>query len=378
MNWSSTLFSIRGIAVKVHVTFALIVVLGALRWSDHGLKGVALGVAFTLALFTCVLLHELGHSFAARAFGLRVREIVLLPIGGVASLVGKPRSPKHEIAIALAGPAVNLVIAAMLGVAMAAFGLWPRSLEPGLLLAPSLPTFLLLLVSGNVSLAVFNLLPFFPLDGGRVLRAGLALRWGETRATLWAARLGQVAGVGLAGYALFSGHVFLALIAGLIFLAASRERAEAQFARPLSALRAADVAEVPALELDASYRVSQVLPLLLRSQQSAFPLIADAEVLGIVLRDELIAAGGDPRARLMSIRTLVRRAPRIDAELSVEQALELLQASGQPVGVVVNREQPLGLLAASQVYAKLAQAPELDWGAANSDSSSLGLRRSAA
>ena len=101
--WSTTLFTIRGIDVKVHATFAIIVAIGATQWGlAHGLRGALFGAAFTLALFACVLLHELGHSFVAQRFGLKVKEVVLLPIGGIASLVGKPQSPKQEIAIALA------------------------------------------------------------------------------------------------------------------------------------------------------------------------------------------------------------------------------------------------------------------------------------
>ncbi len=363
MRWSTTLFSVRGIDVRVHATFAIIVALGATRWgAAHGVRGALFGAAFTLAIFACVLLHELGHSVVAQRFGLKVKEIVLLPIGGIASLVGRPQSPKQEIAIAVAGPLVNVALAGAV-----AAGLWfsagpsgflPSSLTPP---APSWQTFLLLLAAGNVSLAVFNLLPFFPLDGGRVLRAVLSMKLGDTRATRFAAGLGQIAAVLVTGFALYSGQLILALIGLLLFTAAGRERAEATLQHPLSAFTAADVAEIPAVEFESDLRVGEASLQLLRTQQEAFPVVSDGKLLGVVFRDELLAAAHVPERQLQSLRPLLRACPEIPSQLSVAQAFQLLQEHGAIVGVVVTPDYPLGIFSPAQVLLKLTQIPATRW-----------------
>ncbi|HET9956457.1 MAG TPA: site-2 protease family protein, partial [Polyangiaceae bacterium] len=297
MQWSTKLFRIRGIDVRVHATFALIVALGATQWgARHGMGGAAFGAAFTLALFACVLLHELGHSLVAQKFGLQVKEIILLPIGGIANLLGKPKHPGQEIAIALAGPAVNILLAGLFGAALWATGQHlggARALVASAKL-PSLSTFLLLLTTGNLSLALFNLLPVFPLDGGRVLRALLELRWGAVRATVWAAGFGQVAALALGGYAVWSGQLFLAFIAAMIFMSAARETASTQLHGPLTQLRAEQLAEMPAVEFDAHDRIRDAVPSLLRSAQTAFPVVSGSEVAGVVLRQDLIRAAEQP------------------------------------------------------------------------------------
>ncbi len=372
--WSTTLFSIRGIAVKVHATFAIIVAIGATQWGTaHGLRGALFGAGFTLALFTCVLLHELGHSFVAQRFGLKVKEIVLLPIGGIASLVGKPRSPQQEIAIALAGPLVNIVLALALGA-----GVWFSGAATSVSattigkLGPSWQTFLLMLTAGNLSLALFNLLPFFPLDGGRALRALLSLKVGELQATRWAAGLGQLAGVAMAGVALYSGQMVLGLIGLFLFVAASRERTAATLHPPLHALSAADVAEVPAVELEASARIGASIPQLLRSAQDAFPVVANGVLLGVVLRADLVLAAQRPELELQSIRTLARQVPELPGHLSAAEALALLEEMEAPLGVVVTPDYPLGFISHSQVFSKLAQLPSTTWPAGANSLSGYG------
>lgn len=361
--WSTTLFSIRGIDVKVHATFAIIVAMGAVQWGNtHGPHGALFGAAFTLALFTCVLLHELGHSLVARRFGLKVKEVVLLPIGGIASLVGKPQSPKQEVVIALAGPFVNIALAATLGAALWLSGAasdlsaatWSK-------LAPSWQTFLLLLTAGNLSLALFNLLPFFPLDGGRVLRALLSLRIGELRATRWAAGLGQLAGVAMAGFALLSGQLLLGLIGLLVFAAASRERTAATLTTPLQALSAADVAELPSVDLEATTRIGEAIPQLLRTSQDAFPVIDDGDLLGVVLRRDLVLAAHRPELHLQSIRTLAQQVPALPSHLSAAEALKLLEEMEAPLGIVMTPDYPLGFISQAQVFSKLVQLPSTSW-----------------
>src|SRR5689334_18483850 len=204
MKWSIRLGRVSGIDVRVHATFVLIVAWFALNFGQvGGLRGAGFGALLVLALFTCVTLHELGHSLVAQRFGVGVREIVLLPIGGVARLLSEPKKPLHELLIAIAGPLVNAVIALALFLVLQVPPLQlldVNELRRHALAPPTLGTLLLVLLQGNVVLALFNMIPALPMDGGRVLRATLSFFLGQVRATNVAAGLAQVLAVGLAFY----------------------------------------------------------------------------------------------------------------------------------------------------------------------------------
>lgn len=210
MKWSWKLGRIAGIDTHVHASFLLLVVWAA--WAAYQGAGTGLaalmGVAFLLAVFGSVLLHELGHALVARRFGIRTRGITLLPIGGVAALEGEPRNPKQELAIALAGPAVNFVLAGGLFAVTAITGL-----GSGLLGS---------LMVANLMLGVFNLIPAFPMDGGRALRAFLATRLGGPRATEIAVKVGKFAAIGFGVYGLFNNWMLM-LIAAFVWVAANAE-----------------------------------------------------------------------------------------------------------------------------------------------------------
>ena len=180
MGWSIKLFDVAGTAVRVHLTFFLLLAwIGAIHWKRGGPAAAVDGVIFIVLLFVCVLLHEFGHVFAARRYGIRTPDVTLLPIGGVASLERMPEKPSQEIVVALAGPAVNLVIALVL-----VFVLGARfDLTQMAQLQEATSTLTGRVAAANVALLVFNLIPAFPMDGGRVLRALLAMPLGYTRAT---------------------------------------------------------------------------------------------------------------------------------------------------------------------------------------------------
>ena len=222
-----TLGRVAGIGVTVHWTFWILLAFWTLSGvGSGGLAGGAVSAAMLAALFGCVVLHELGHALTARAFGIGTKSITLTPLGGIAWLEGMPRHPGKELAIALAGPAVNVVLAAALGAVLVA----------GSVLAGTDPVAALLgggalgwLVAMNVALAVFNLLPIFPTDGGRVLRALLGLATDYRTATRWAGRLGQVAAVGLGLLALVTGQWMAALVMGFLFLMAGQEIARVEY-----------------------------------------------------------------------------------------------------------------------------------------------------
>jgi Zn-dependent protease/CBS domain-containing protein len=287
MSWSFQVARPLGIPIRVHASFLLVLVLGALQWSSHGLEGAAFGALLSLAVFACVALHELGHSVAARAFGLEVRQIVLLPLGGIAELVGRPKRPRDEVIIALAGPFVNVVIASVLfgGFAVAhAAGLGGLELS---FREPSLATFLHLVFASNVMLAAFNLLPFFPLDGGRVLRALLASRWGDERATRWASWAGQIGAVGLGIWAVVSGQLLLGFIAALLFTSAGSARVEAQVPALLDQLYVGQVCERGPVLLEPATTTRAAFAATLSSTQSVFPVALGGELLGALTREDI-------------------------------------------------------------------------------------------
>ena len=215
MTWSFKIARIAGIDVRIHATFVLLLALMA-AFSGH--SGA---VTFTCLVFGCVLLHEFGHAFAARRYGIRTPDITLLPIGGVARLDRMPDHPSEEIIVAIAGPLVNVAIAALLWLCLGfptdlfGAGLMPR-------VGASLPRSLLVV---NLSLVLFNLIPAFPMDGGRILRAVLAMLLEYSRATHIAAALGQACAFAFAFWALRQhpvnlGHV---LVAAFIYYAAANE-----------------------------------------------------------------------------------------------------------------------------------------------------------
>lgn len=218
MGWSVKLFTWGGTAVRMHVTFLLLVAwIAAVQWSRGGAQAALAGVVFILVLFACVVLHEFGHIWAARRYGIRTPDVTLLPIGGVAALERMPEKPSQEIVVALAGPAVNLVIAFVL---MAALGL--RFSFEHISLGALQSSFLAQVAIANLALFVFNLIPAFPMDGGRVLRALLAMGLGRARGTQIAAGIGQAMAVGFAILG-FMGNPMLILIAVFIFIAARGE-----------------------------------------------------------------------------------------------------------------------------------------------------------
>ncbi len=219
MKWSWKLGRFAGIDAYVHASFLLLVAWAAwAAWAGAGTGlAVVMGVAFLLAVFASVLLHELGHALTARRYGIRTRRIILSPIGGIAQLEGMPRRPQHELWVALAGPAVNFVLAAALWLVMPVFG--------GASLVGQLVGSVMV---ANVGLGLFNLVPAFPMDGGRVLRALLAGRVGSRRATEVAASVGKAIAVVMGVVGLLWGPLMLTMVAAFVWLSG---RAELQAAR---------------------------------------------------------------------------------------------------------------------------------------------------
>jgi len=220
LGWSINLFRIRGIQLALHASFLLLLAYVAWEgWSEGGLEGAAWSVAIIGAFFTCVVLHELGHCFTAMHFGIGVRRILLMPIGGMAEFESIPREPSRELLMTLAGPAVNFVIAGLLWLVVGSPETWAFSSYESSALG-----FTHLLLHWNLLMGAFNLVPVFPMDGGRIFRALLATRLPYLRATFWAATVGKVLAVIAALVAIFWLHTYLtAVLFAFIFFAGETE-----------------------------------------------------------------------------------------------------------------------------------------------------------
>jgi Zn-dependent protease len=198
LGWSTNLFRVSGIQLSLHFSFYLLLGFNAWQgWRESGWAGLWWHSGLLIAFFVCVVLHELGHCFTARRYGIGVSRILLLPIGGVAEFDGIPREPRREVLISLAGPAVNFVLAAALWLLLRMLPPPVGALDAAGDTLPGLAASLDLLLAWNLLMGIFNLVPAFPMDGGRVLRALLAERMDYLRATFWAATVGK--GVAIAG-----------------------------------------------------------------------------------------------------------------------------------------------------------------------------------
>ncbi len=353
MKWSWHIGRFAGIDVKIHTTFLLIVVLGAVQWNHFGLPGMAFGALLMLALFLCVTLHEFGHGLVAQRFGIPVREIVLLPIGGVAALARNPSKPLHELLIAAAGPAVNVVLAVilslMLGLHAVGHELSPERLLKAFGAGPSLTTALVWLLNANIFLVLFNLIPAFPMDGGRILRGllGFMTDWG--RATRIAAVTGQVIAVGMFLLALLGGQIMLGIIAAFIFLAAGSTYAEEQARAVLSTWRVGDAYNKHALTLSEHDRLSRVVDYLLTSYQPDFAVLRGRELVGVVLRDRALQALGTLPVDTTVDRLMLRDVPRVPADMALHAVMEQMRDAESRVAAVYHGSHFAGLVSADDL-----------------------------
>ena len=334
MRWSIRLARIAGIDVKIHLTFLIFLVwIGAGYYAEGGRAAAGAGLAFTLLLFLCVLLHEFGHAMAARRYGIATQDITLLPIGGVARIARMPRNPTQELVIAAAGPLVNLVIAAALFLFRGG-----ADLSGILSVQSSGPDLVSKLLTVNLWLVLFNLIPAFPMDGGRILRAFLALRLPYARATSIAASVGQAAAFGFGFLGLLYNPMLL-FIALFVYLGATQEAAQAQL-RDVSErlpVSAAMINDFRSLGPDA--RLRDAVDLLLQTSQHEFPVVDGSErVVGVLTRDDLIGALRRSGLDLPVSEVARKSVPVVSPHMALEKALELLERRESPVVMVIHED----------------------------------------
>jgi Zn-dependent protease/CBS domain-containing protein len=340
MLWSLNIGSIAGTKIRLHFTFLLF--LGWIFFASYASGGVQeawYGLAFMLLLFACVVAHEFGHIFTARAFGVSTPDVTLLPIGGVARLERIPEEPYQEFLVAIAGPLVNVAIALVL------VGLAGARLNAGDLAAVESTRISLIdrLAAVNLFLAVFNMIPAFPMDGGRVLRAALASRLGFVRATEIAAYVGQglAFALGFAGFfgvpGLFAANPILIFIAIFVYLAASSEAHGVALRAMSRGVPVSTAMMTQYASLAPQAHVDEAVQTLLRTSQSDFPVIdSEGKPVGLLGRGDIIRALKQlgPDARVADVMT--SPVPMLGHRRCLDEAFRILQEKSAPAIAVVD------------------------------------------
>lgn len=343
MKWSVRLGRFFGIDVFLHFTFLLFFAwLGYSAWLRSGGNTIQTleTVALLAGVFTCVVLHEYGHALTARKFGIGTHDITLLPIGGLARLERMPSNPRQELLVAIAGPAVNVVIAAAIALWLLVSGQPVLQFHMGVISG----SFLRALMAFNITMILFNMLPAFPMDGGRVLRALLAMRMPYPKATRAAATVGQGMAVifGFAGLMLPGWHMLL-IIAFFVWIGASNEAQDAEEDALLSGLTARDAMMTDFRVLDPSQTAKQTAGDIVRGSQVDFPVVSGGELVGLVTSMGVFRAletdGNAPLSSFMSA------APAPCAPTDVlDGAVQNLHASTLPLMPVMEGGKLVGLL----------------------------------
>lgn len=324
MKWSMRVGRIAGVDVFVHFTFLLLLAfVGFSHWQNtHSVQAALAGVAFIVTLFGCVLLHEFGHVLMARRYGIPTRDITLLPIGGLARLERMPEKPLQEFWVAVAGPAVNVAIAAILFVWLAA----SRQLAATETLSATGGSLLQRLMVVNVALVLFNLLPAFPMDGGRVLRALLAARLGRRRATAIAANVGQALAIVLGAVGFFY-NPFLVFVAIFVYLGAQAEAEMVEMQSALEGLRVRDGMMTRFRVLSPTDTLDRAVTELLAGSQQDFPVVEDGVPIGLLRRNDLVKALAENRRDMLVAEAMCRECETVDDATSLRRAVEAMHAT---------------------------------------------------
>jgi Zn-dependent protease/CBS domain-containing protein len=346
MKWSLKLGRILGIDVNIHFTFLLLLgFIGLSHWmAGRSVAAAANGMMFFLGLFACVLLHEYGHALMARRYGIPTRDITLLPIGGLARLERMPEKPSQELAVALAGPLVNVVIAGSLFVGLLLTGNW----QPLSSLTTTSGNLVERLLVVNVFLVVFNLLPAFPMDGGRVLRSLLAMRIEYARATRIAASIGQGMAV-LFGFAGLFGNPMLLLIALFVWIGAGQEAAAVEMKSSFAGVRVREAMLTDFRSLSPEETVGDGARLLLAGSQQDFPVLEKGEVVGVLTHTQLLEALRDRGADAPVGEVMETDVRMVSAEEELDTALGRAEPGRATLLPVMWNRQLVGLLTAENV-----------------------------
>lgn len=354
MKWSWRIGRIVGIDVFIHATFPLLFLWIALSGLGGGATAQAIvaTLVLTLAVFVIVVLHECGHALVARRFGIRTRDITLLPIGGIARLERMPKEPRQELLIALAGPGVNIVLAAILYAALSVVGggnVMQELARPAVAITPT--TALAQLLGINIWLAAFNLIPAFPMDGGRVLRAIIAMRNHDyAKATAAAARVGRAFALVFALAGVFWLHSpTLALVAVFVWIAATSEALAVQTSAALEHVSVANVMITDVRTLAPNDTLARAAQLTIEGFQQDFPVVDQGALVGMLTRRDLVRGLAEYGSDAAVVRAMQPEFPIATLDETAESALKrLASARGTALPIVRGREL-VGVLTAENV-----------------------------
>ena len=346
MKWSWKIGEFSGIGIYIHATFVLIIAWVVLiHWNQgHDLPTIIGGVIFVLALFLCVVLHEFGHALAAQRFGINTRDITLLPIGGVARLERMPEDPIQELWVALAGPAVTVVIAVALYLWLKA----TNSFVPIENITVTKGSFVERLMIVNVFLFIFNMIPAFPMDGGRVLRALLALRGNYVKATQTAALIGQ-------GIALLFGFVglftnpFLIFIALFVWIGAAQEASMIKIKAALGGIPVSEAMLTDYKAVSPHDDLKHLVELTMSGAQQDFPVVENGAVVGLVSHGDLIKGLSEKGDYARGGGVMRREFQTVEPTQMLEAAFARLQTSDFSTMPVVRNGNLVGLLTMDNV-----------------------------
>jgi len=346
MAWSWKIARIAGIGVYVHATFFMLIAwIALLHWrQEESWAAVMAGVGYILVLFGCVVAHEFGHALTAARFGIRTRDITLLPIGGLARLERMPDDPVQELWVALAGPAVNVVIAVLLFLWIQLTGAW----QPVGGVGVAEGGFLERVMMANVLLVGFNLLPAFPMDGGRALRALLATRMEYTQATARAASIGQAMAI-LFGFVGLLWNPLLIFIALFVWIGAASEAGTVQMKSALAGIPVRRAMLTHFRTLTPGSSLQEAVDLLLTGSQQDFPVVADGRLYGMLTRHDLLEGLQQHGREGLVSEFMSQACASAEASQMLEGVLASLQARDCHTLPVLDRGTLVGLVTMDNV-----------------------------
>ena len=345
MRWSFNIGTIFGINFRIHITFLfLLFFIFISGLSQKGVEAASISVLFICAVFACVLIHELGHSLIARRFGKMTKSITLLPIGGIATIEEMPEKPSQEIAMSLIGPFINLAIA---GIIFLFVGSWSGVRVPDLYPASG-RDFFAGLIGVNIILAIFNLIPAFPMDGGRALRGVFAMKMNYAQATSLAVSIGQAISLIFVFYGMFF-NFWLALIGIFLFIGAGSEKHHVMLNSLLRGVRAQDVMITDFHSLKPEEHLSKVLEQVYHGCQDDFPIIGDSGIQGIITRSGALASIHNKGMDIPVSEIMDRNFVTVNPRTALNEVYRLFHTTNKTVAIVIENNTLKGILSLDSI-----------------------------
>jgi len=340
MGWSINIGKIFGINFRIHVTFFLLLFFIFISvLPQHGFERALLAMLFICAVFVCVLIHEIGHSLIARRFGKEAKSITLLPIGGVATMEEMPEKPVQEIAMSIIGPFINLIIAALLYLFV---GHWTGIGAPNLT-PDSVKTFFAGLIGVNIMLAIFNLIPAFPMDGGRILRGLLAMRLDFVQATTTAVFIGQAISMFFIFFGIFF-NWWLAIIGLFLYIGAGSEKQQVILKSLLNNVPASEAMTTEFVALRPNDTLRKAIEHFHHGCQDDFPVLGDKGIEGVLTRERILASIHEKGLDIIVSEIMDRTFASVDPKMPLDGVYRKLLSNRKTAVAVVDKDSVKGMI----------------------------------